>query len=80
MTEQANIACATRYALLFNGKPEDFKIWWTRFKAFASVQGFASALIDQTESDLPETEATEITDDEAGNARHLNEIILRSQI
>ena len=67
MADQPNSVRTTRYAPVFAGKAEEFQIWWTRFKAFASVQGFASALSDQAESDLPATEATPLATGDAGD-------------
>ena len=44
----------------FTGKKEDFTVWWTRFGAYANLLGFAPALQEGGEDDLPTIE-NEIT-------------------
>ena len=55
---------------VFSGKPEDYGIWWTRFKAFAAVKEF-SPIIRSGETrhpDLPGTYADgEAIDPDAGS-------------
>ena len=37
---------------VFSGKPEDFQVWWMRFKAYATLIGFALAIGQKKEDDL----------------------------
>ena len=41
---------------MFSGKDEDFQVWWTKFKAFATAKGIYEALAGK-EADLPDTQA-----------------------
>ena len=41
---------------MFDGKPEKFQVWWTRFRAYAGVFGFIKALKKGGETALPPTE------------------------
>ena len=41
---------------VFSGKPEDFQVWWMRFKAYATLIGFAVAIGQTKETDLPDNE------------------------
>ena len=43
---------------VFDGKHAKFQIWWTRFKAYAVVFGYAGAVKIGGEADMPPTEAT----------------------
>lgn len=36
----------------FSGKDEDFQVWWTKFRAFATAKGVIEALMGK-EDDLP---------------------------
>ena len=45
---------------LFDGKPEKFQVWWTRFKAYASVFSFSQAIKPGGEEHLPESEFEEL--------------------
>ena len=49
----------------FDGTEKSFQIWWTRFEAYASVYGFASAIKIGGDPHLPATEATVIDDSTA---------------
>eukprot|EP00567_Pseudictyota_dubia_P000197 CAMPEP_0197464978 /NCGR_PEP_ID=MMETSP1175-20131217/64306_1 /TAXON_ID=1003142 /ORGANISM="Triceratium dubium, Strain CCMP147" /LENGTH=131 /DNA_ID=CAMNT_0043000981 /DNA_START=172 /DNA_END=567 /DNA_ORIENTATION=+ len=46
----------------FDGKPEKYQIWLTRFKAYAAVHGFSPALADGGETDLPNNESDVISE------------------
>ena len=46
--------------LSFDGNPEKYQIWLTRFKAYAAVHGFSLALADGGETDLPNNESNVI--------------------
>ena len=37
----------------FDGKYHKFQQWWTKFMSYAYLQGFANALGEQAEPDLP---------------------------
>ena len=41
----------------FNGKVEDYQVWWTKFMAFATAKGFEQALLGR-ETDLPAMQKT----------------------
>ena len=41
----------------FSGKDEEFQLWWTKFRAFATAKGVIPSLLGK-ESDLPASEAT----------------------
>ena len=45
---------------VFSGKSDEFQVWWMRFKAYATLIGFAMAINQTKETDLPdnETEST----------------------
>ena len=45
---------------LFDGKYSKFQIWWTRFKAYAAVYGYAAALKIGGKDDLPSTDDEEL--------------------
>jgi hypothetical protein len=40
----------------WNGDREGFQLWWTRFKAYASKEGWAKALKPEFEKELPDKE------------------------
>ena len=44
----------------FNGKPEHYQVWITRFRAYAGVFGFSASLKDLGVSSLPATEEEEL--------------------
>ena len=46
----------------FDGKQENFQVWWTRFNIYAFAYGFKQALKKGGEAALPESEETEIDD------------------
>jgi hypothetical protein len=50
MTDNKSIILPT-----FSGKDEDFQVWWTKFRAFATAKGFVEALLGK-EADLPATQ------------------------
>jgi hypothetical protein len=52
---------------VFDGKPEHFQMWWTRFQAYACVYKFEKGLT--VNMDLPDTAADELTADEAGKKK-----------
>ena len=39
----------------FDGKKAAFQMWWTKFRAFASVNKFAKSLSETADPDLPLT-------------------------
>ena len=41
----------------FSGKDEEFQLWWTKFRAFATTKEVYPSLLER-ESDLPASEAT----------------------
>ena len=41
----------------FSGKDEDFQVWWTKFKAFATAKNVIEALMSR-KADLPPTQGT----------------------
>jgi hypothetical protein len=43
----------------FSGKDEDFQLWWTKFRAFATAKGFVEALLGK-EDDLPDGQDEEL--------------------
>ena len=45
----------------FSGKDEEFQLWWTKFRAFATAKGVIPALLGK-ESDLPASEASELNE------------------
>ena len=45
---------------VFDGKVQNYQVWVTRFRAYAGVFGFAAALIEGGEINLPTTEETEV--------------------
>ena len=50
------------YVPIFSGEPKDFQVWWMRFTAFAALAGFAAAIKNTRDVDLPPTEDTVLTD------------------
>jgi gag-polypeptide of LTR copia-type/Zinc knuckle len=47
----------------FDGDPNKFKGWWIRFRAYATIKNFASAIERTKETDLPATETTDVSSD-----------------
>ena len=45
---------------IFSGKKKDFRIWWTRFLAYASFKGFSKALKKDGENNMPGKEDDDI--------------------
>ena len=45
---------------VFDGKHENFLIWWTRFEAYAEVKKFARSLQEGGEDDLPQRSDVEL--------------------
>ena len=41
----------------FSGERDAFQLWWTKFRAFATVKKFVLALASGGESDMPATES-----------------------
>lgn len=39
---------------IFKGEEDKFQLWWSRFKAYATVKRFHKGMVEQ--SDLPSTE------------------------
>jgi hypothetical protein len=54
------------YVPKWDGKGGKFQLWWTRFRAFATVCRFASALGTTIDPAMPATEATVLATDAAG--------------
>jgi hypothetical protein len=52
----------------FNGDPNNFKGWWIRFKAYATIKNFCPAIQRTKETDLPATEDTDVTSDKPKKA------------
>ena len=44
----------------FDGKPEHYQVWITRFRAYAGVLGFSASLKDFGETSLPATEEEDL--------------------
>jgi hypothetical protein len=47
----------------FDGDQKNFKGWWMRFKAFATIKKFAAAIERVPEKELPTDEATDVSTD-----------------
>ena len=45
---------------IFDGKRKYFQTWWTKFKAYTNVAGFADLLKSQKSNKLPTMEANTI--------------------
>ena len=61
----------------FDGKDEDFELWWVRFKAYARVYKFVQALDNKPEPNLPvrQDAVLDETEDKAAiAARNRNDI------
>ena len=56
----------------FDGTPEKFQQWWTKFEGYANLNGFAGALKIGGEEDLPETERGAETEKKKIRARKRN--------
>jgi hypothetical protein len=52
----------------FHGEPTKFKGWWMRFKSYATFKNFSQAIQRTAETDLPATEATDVTSDKLNKA------------
>ena len=52
---------------LFDGKDENFQDWWTKFKAYAGVYGFAKAIKTEPEANLPEVEDDDLDPKDENN-------------
>lgn len=50
----------------FDGKSENFQVWFLRFKAYAAVHNFEAALGDKAEASLPAKESDPIDEEESG--------------
>jgi len=55
----------------FNGDKEKFQAWWIRFKAYAKVAGFSTAITTDPEVDLPanQVEANSLTGSDANTKK-----------
>ena len=49
--------------LLFNGKAENFQIWWARFKAYAKMYKFSQSVKETIDPDLPSSETAVLSTD-----------------
>ena len=47
----------------FYGSPQKFQMWWTKFRAFATLSGFTEAIQEQADPMLPSTFDTEIDEE-----------------
>jgi hypothetical protein len=47
----------------FDGDPKNFKGWWMRFKAFATIKGFSPSIQRTKEAELPNDESTDVSSD-----------------
>ena len=56
------------YVPTFTGEESDFQVWWMRFKTYAMIAGFASAITCKMDADLPGAEVL-ATDDDDGKER-----------
>jgi hypothetical protein len=48
---------------LFDGETTKFKGWWMRFRAYATIKNFSSAIQRTKEADLPESEDEDVSAD-----------------
>ena len=53
----------------FSGQEKDFQVWWMRFKAYATLAGFAVAITRTRPDDLPTSEDEELDSDDDDEAR-----------
>ena len=54
----------------FSGKDEDFQVWWTKFKAFATAKGCVSALLGR-DADLPDTYDEELDESDSDDMKKI---------
>jgi hypothetical protein len=46
----------------FDGSPQNYQMWWTKFRAFATLSGFAEAIKEDPDPMLPISSTTAIED------------------
>ena len=56
----------------FGGKQDKCHQWWTKFKGYANLQGFAAALRPGGEPNLPDMDHKDETDEKKLKARKCN--------
>ena len=57
------------YVPTFSGNGSDFQVWWMRFLAYATVNGFAKAIGRTQDNDMPISEAEVLEDNEDGKRK-----------
>ncbi len=65
MTDNKSVMLA-----IFSGKNDEFQVWWTKFRAFATAKGVIQALLGR-ERDLPLSENAEPDENEATEKRKI---------
>jgi len=63
----------------WNGNHEGFQLWWTRFRAYASKEGWAKALKPEFKSELPDKEEGAFSSDTTVARAQKNAIKLNAE-
>ena len=67
----------------FDGNPERFQLWWTKFRAFGILSGFGDAIQERMDPNMPESsessiDATREEGKKQRQAKHQNDMALLS--